>query len=92
MQYQQVTPGDLTDLEKSIILELRVMKRVDPAFPVTRSCLSRKVGKQPKEVQAALWRLHKDLHLVGPLVLDPRNIELTQLGEELADQLDGYDT
>jgi hypothetical protein len=86
---RQINPGDLSELERAVILELRWLKRVDPAFPVTRQCLARKVRRGGKEVQAALSHLYENFHLVGPLVLDPRNIELTELGEELADQIDG---
>ena len=86
---RQISPGDLNELERAVILELRWIKQVDPTFPVTRQCLSRKVGRKGKEVQAALSHLYENFHLVGPLVLDPRNIELTELGEELADQIDG---
>ncbi len=87
MQHQEVTPEDLTDLEKNILLEVRMVKRVDPTFPVTRLDLSRRLGRQRRDIQAALSHLHEEFHLVGPLVLDPQDVELTAQGEVLAEEL-----
>ena len=87
MQYEQVIPGELSSLEKKILLEVRTMKQVDPTFPITKASLARRFGESGREVREALRHLHNSLHLVGPLVLDSQDVELTQLGEEFADQL-----
>lgn len=89
MQHQEVAPADLSLLEKSIVLELPMTKRVDPTFPVTKAELAHRLHREGGEIVAALFHLHVDSHLVGPLVLDLQNIELTKLGEELAKQLNG---
>ncbi len=87
MDKDRIAPEDLSELEKSILLEVRTVKRFDPDYPVARSLLARRFGKSGKEVQLALSRLHGDFGLIGPLVLDPRNVELTAQGEVLADVL-----
>jgi hypothetical protein len=89
MQYEQVTTVDLSLLEKSVPFELRMMKRVDPSLPVTKADLAKRLHRQRGEIFEALHYLDEDFRLVGPLVLDLQNIELTELGEELPKRLNG---
>ena len=80
MQYEQVIPGQLPNLEKMILLEVRTMKQVAPTLPITRASLAWRFGKRSATFTTVL-------NLVGPLLLDLHDVQLTQLGEELADQL-----
>ncbi len=87
MAEEEVRPEDLTDLEKDIVLWLRMMKSVDPYFPITKLSLARKFGRSRGEIEAAATHLHEDLSLIGPLIYDPQDIQLTEYGEKIADQL-----
>ena len=89
MQHQEVTPADLSLLEKSILFELRMMKWGDPTFPVSKAELARRLHWERGEILTALFHLYEDLRLIGPVVLDLENIELTELGEDLAKRLNG---